>query len=353
MERSFVFLAAFILFLALIFGCASFGSGEKPTISEGAGQQTNGSQDGAGQGEALQNENDAVEEPVALQNESSGADIPLDPFVSYAPRNASDRMGEGQFRLPDQSDNTLEISVIDAGNADAVLVRKGNFTILVDAGDFEKVDARLRAMGIGRLDVVVATRDAQDAVGGMAQALGGYRVGELWDNGLPASSHGYETAMRLAEEKGITIKRPQAGESLEAFGIRLDVLNPQKVRLKGSPESDAVVLKISQGEFCLLLLNPTVQEIEGSLMNSGVDVRCPVITYFMHGEGRPTPSLLVERSNPKDVIISVGQNSNGLPSETTITRLEIGGKSVWRTDRHGTLTVSVDKDGSYTVTPEK
>jgi competence protein ComEC len=103
----------------------------------------------------------------------------------------------------------------------------------------------------------------------------------------------------------------------------------------------------------MLLLNPTVTEIESSLMNSGADVSCPVVSYFMHGEGRPTPSILVDRANPKDVVISVGANDRSLPSETTITRLEIAGKNVWRTDLQGTVEITKENDGEYRTSSKK
>jgi competence protein ComEC len=349
MKTAFAFLAACLLFLALIFGCASQ-QGGGATIKEKTRQPSRQQDTGFGQGYSPGPGLNATDG----ENESGGlADEPQDQFAGIIPRNISDKISDGQFKLEDQAYSPLKISVIDAGNADAVLIRKGEFTVLVDAGDFEKADAYLRANEIGRLDVLVATRDAPDAIEGMERVLGSYQVGEFWENGVPAVSGEYKAVVRKIGEKGIPIKRPEAGDSLDVFGVKFEVLNPQKLRLKGSAESDAIVLKISSGDFCMLLLNPTVTEIESSLMNSGADVSCPVVSYFMHGEGRPTPSILVDRANPKDVVISVGANDRSLPSETTITRLEIAGKNVWRTDLQGTVEITKENDGEYRTSSKK
>ncbi|MEM2137618.1 MAG: hypothetical protein QW568_00845 [Candidatus Anstonellaceae archaeon] len=350
MKTSFAFLAAMLLLFALIFGCASQQDGAAPTIKEKTRQPSRQQDTDFGQGYAPGPGLNATKG----DNDSGGlAEEPQDPFAGIVPRNVSDKINEGQFRLEDQTSKPLRISVIDAGNADAVLVRKGEFAMLLDAGNFERVNAYLRANEIGRLDILVATRDAPDAIAGMEGILGSYEVGEIWINGVPAVSNDYKEVLKKAEERGIAVKRPEAKDRLYLFGMGVDVLNPQKLRLKGSPESDAIVLKVSSGDFCMLLLNPTVTEIESSLMNAIADVRCPMVSYFMHGEGRPTPSVLVDRANPKDVVISVGENDRGLPSETTITRLKIAGKNVWRTDLQGTIEITKENDEDYRISSEK
>jgi len=100
-----------------------------------------------------------------------------------------------------------------------------------------------------------------------------------------------------------------------------------------------------------MLLNPTVQETENALIGRGLKTSCPVATFFKHGEGRPTSSLLIEGNSAlKDVVISVGENSDGLPSSTTLTRLALKGYNVWRTDLNGTIEVYADWVGNYQVT---
>jgi len=273
-------------------------------------------------------------------------------ILPETPRNVSGSIMDGQFAIRENFATPLKVYVIKDGQADSVLVNKGEFNMLVDAGSFAQVDAFLKKMGITRLNVVVATRDYSGAIGGIPNLLDSYKVDELWDNGAAQEGTAYYSLLEKAREKKVLLKGPEALESMEVNGMTVTVLNPQLQRIFSNPDNDAIVLKLSAGNFCMLLLNPTVQERENVLISTGENLRCDVITYYKHGEGRPEPSLLISSyAKPKDAIISVGvNNSVGLPTNTTLTRLALQSIKVWRTDTGGTVLVEAKSDGSsYTV----
>ncbi|MCX8196804.1 MAG: hypothetical protein N3G80_00595 [Candidatus Micrarchaeota archaeon] len=307
-------------------------------------------------------ENQTVAETVVKKNKTSAAsrpvELPPDPFASFIPRNISDRIADGQFRIYDMPGAPLNIYVIDAGEGDAVLVIKGNFYMLVDAGNAEKILSFLEKMQIKNLNVLVITRNAPEAINGAAEVLERIEVGEIWENNatpgrnlvsLTAEEDRYAEIIEKAKDMGIAIKRPQAGDSIVVSGMEIKVLNPQATRFKGNPDVDAIVLKLSFNNFCMLLLHPTVQDIESILMGADSELGCPVITYFKHGEGRPLPSLLVERYPPEHAIISVGKEMSGLPSPTTIERLLMKKIKVWRTDVDGTIRIYSDGYMPYEI----
>jgi len=266
-------------------------------------------------------------------------------------RNVSDRIGDGAFSIKKTPFEPLHIYVINDSNADAVLVRKGSFTMLIDAGDFLPVRKVLDGLGIERINVLVATRDDPGAINGMEDMVYGYAVDEFWDNNVTPSSREYSAALAAVAAKGITVKHPQEGDNLTVNGLDIRILNPQKQRMNGNPDIDAIVMRLGSGKFCAMLLNPTVQERENALIGRGVKTSCPVATFFKHGEGRPTSSLLIEGNSAlRDVIISVGPNGESLPSPTTLTRLSLKNYNVWRTDLNGTVDVYADWVGNYQVT---
>jgi len=155
------------------------------------------------------------------------------------------------------------------------------------------------------------------------------------------------------------VKFPQAKQSLFVNGLNISVMNPQKDRFRGSSESDAIILRLEYKDFCIVLLDPTVHEIEPALLSSNVPVgKCQVVQYFNRGEGRGGQaggySALVEgnMNSLRDVVISVGPSGYDLPSPTTLDRFEIRGWGVYRTDTGGTITVSSDGK-NYTISREK
>ena len=267
-------------------------------------------------------------------------------------RNVSDSIEDGEFSIKKMPFEPLHIYVINDSNADAILVRKGSFTMLIDAGNFLPVRKLLDDLFIERINVLVATRDDPGAVNGLEDMIYGYAVDEFWDNNVTPASQEYKAALAAVLEKGITVKHPQEGDNLTVNGLDIRILNPAKQRMKGSPESDAIVMRLGSGKFCAMLLNPTVQEMETAMMGRGVKTSCPVATFFKHGEGRSVSSLLIEGNSAlKDVIISVGENEDGMPSQTTLSRLALKDYSVWRTDQNGTIDVYADWAGNYQVTP--
>ena len=290
-------------------------------------------------------------EPWENYTLENGTVIEGDPFANILPRNSSDRIADGSFRINDQPWLPLNVYVIDDGYADAVLVNKGEFYMLVDAGNFEPVFEFLQEMKIDHISVLVASRDYERATGGIPGVLDSFQVDEFWDNGVPQSdqSASYQAILAKVKEKGITVKHPVAGDKLDVSGLRITALNPQKQRLLSNPDNDAIVLKLSVNDFCALLLNPTVQERENALIGTGESLRCDVVTYFKHGEGRPEASLLVGNyAKPKDAIISVGENSDKLPSSTTLERLAIDKVNVWSSE-NGTVYLTTEGMGDYSI----
>ncbi|VVB99238.1 Uncharacterised protein [uncultured archaeon] len=336
------FFAAALAFAMLLFGCVMPG-GQAP--SPPPSQITTPPA-------VLPANNSSAQEPEKIINASEPPpvqNVTVDPFAGITPRNVSGNIDGGQFRINEVPDAPLMVSVI-AGNGDSVLVRKGEFAMLVDAGDGASAGAYLKKIGVARLNVLVATRDDPIAIGGMKTIVDDFGVDELWDNAVPASSGDYAELLSDVAAKKILVKQPQAGDRMEVSGLEVHVLNPEKQRQNGNPDIDAIVMKLSFDRFCMLLLNPTVQDREGALLSAGAGASCRVVTYFKQGEARPTPSIIMSGGQVKDAIISVAPGTRGLPSNTTLTLLSMNRINAWRTDTNGTVLVTAGSIGNYTVT---
>ena len=64
-----------------------------------------------------------------------------------------------------------------------------------------------------------------------------------------------------------------------------------------------------------------------------------------HGSKYSTSSLLLRKTMPKAVIVSVGENSYGHPAQETLDRIQSAGAKVLRTDELGTIRCIGTKDG--------
>lgn len=269
---------------------------------------------------------------------------------SGIPRNVSDNISDGEFDILDFRLEPLKVKVLNCGNGDCVFVNKGLFYMLVDAGEAQPVIDEMDSRGIDRLNVVVATRDDPLAIRGISSIINSYTVDEFWYNGIDTGSAEWKSLLSLVKERGIAVKRPVVGDRMDVSGLGITVLNPQKQKMLSNPDNDAIVLKLSNKNFCMVLLNPTVQERENALITGSESLKCPVVTYYRQGMGRPDPSLLLKfYIQPKNAIISVGTGIAGLPSNTTLTRLAGDGVAVWRTDTQGAISVVSDLTGEYVI----
>jgi beta-lactamase superfamily II metal-dependent hydrolase len=225
--------------------------------------------------------------------------------------------------------------------------------MLIDAGNATPVMKQLSKMKVNRLNIVVATKDSPDAIAGLGDILDSNDVDEFWYSGITPRTQQLKDAITRIKAREIPIKHPHRGDTASIAGIDFYALNPEKQFYNGAPEADAVVLKISSGNFCMLLLNPTNQEKENAFIGLNESMDCQVATYFNHGEGRAQASLFIkDYVKPDDVIISAG-NTDGLPSSTILTYMSIYGIDTWVTGTNGTIEVIGDTSGTYSISASK
>ena len=65
----------------------------------------------------------------------------------------------------------LEIRFLDIGQGDAVLIRNGGKAALIDAGPSDRVATQLKVLGVKSLDLLVASHNHADHIGGADAVL--------------------------------------------------------------------------------------------------------------------------------------------------------------------------------------
>lgn len=83
-------------------------------------------------------------------------------------------------------------------------------------------------------------------------------------------------------------------------------------------------------------------------MESGADVHADVLKVGHHGSKSSSTKTFLQAVSPQYAVISVGDNSYGLPKRTVIRRMEKQNIQVYRTDVYGTIVFYSDGN---TVTP--
>jgi beta-lactamase superfamily II metal-dependent hydrolase len=106
---------------------------------------------------------------------------------------------------------------LDIGQGDSILFVLDGKTILIDAGapDMgDRVVRDLKALGVSRIDLLVATHPHSDHIGGMQEVLAAFPVGQVLDAGLPYTSSPYEHFLETIDRKDIPYRVGEQGRRL-------------------------------------------------------------------------------------------------------------------------------------------
>ncbi len=241
---------------------------------------------------------------------------------------------------------------------DATLIRAANRTVLFDAGPAEQAPAlvsKLRARGVSKLDLLVLSSNDPAFVGGAQRIMQEFPVDAVWTNGLSYSDLTWSSLQPYLDPA--KTRAVAYGDSQSWGDFKLEVLNPQPIPIRTSPEADSIVLKASYGSFCALLFSNSVAAgassadagtvfggVDSKIISGPVPLACPVLKVSHHGSANAASFQLLEKTRPEQAVISVGPNppQNLYPEPTLIRRLMLRNASVWTTDRLGDITVSSD-----------
>jgi competence protein ComEC len=236
----------------------------------------------------------------------------------------------------------LTVRFLDIGQGDATLIQHPDGTaVLFDGGPPEGgVTRLLRRAGVRRLAIVVATHASRDHHGGLAGVLARFPVGLLLDGGDGNPDRGLQAVRDEATRRGVRIVPAVAPMTLHAGGLTIQVISPPPRAPGPAPEDPnqrAVTAIVSSGAFDLFLSADA--ESESLLPLDLPDVEAMKVPH--HGSADPGLPEVLERLHPEMAGIEVGVNTYGHPTPSTLAALRHAGVPTYRTDRDGTVTLTV------------
>jgi len=237
----------------------------------------------------------------------------------------------------------LTVSFLDVGQGDATLIQDpAGPAILFDGGPADaRVVRLLRQAGVTRLSAVVATHSSADHHGGLLEVLRRFPVDRLLDGGDGTTDPGFRALLREARARGVPVTPARAGQRLRAGPLTVRILSPP-LRPPGPAPADpnprAVVAHVESGGFDLLLSADAESPTLVQLPLPDVDA----IKVPHHGSADPGLPAVLRALRPALAVVPVGENSYGHPHPDTLAALRRAVPNVRRTDRDGTVRLSVD-----------
>jgi competence protein ComEC len=197
------------------------------------------------------------------------------------------------LRTLDAAENTLSLRLMDVGQGQAVLLQApGGARMLVDGGNLfsprfdsgrDILTPVLCANHAPRLEWIISSHPDRDHTHGLFHLLKHFDIGHFAGNGDTKHTLTEELATILAGQT-----YPQytlsAGDSIQLTkGLRVDVLHPP-AGFKGSSNNKSLVLRLLWNETPLALIpGDTERSAIQHMLDSGLDLRAPVLVLPHHG----------------------------------------------------------------------
>ena len=235
------------------------------------------------------------------------------------------------------------ITVLDVGQADAILVRDGARCMLVDAGVDEQAAAALARNHVLHLDAVVVTHWDRDHWGGLPDVLETVGVDRLlvaegaleaMPSELRSSFHG--ELLELSE-----------GDTVGIGGFSCRVVWPRGP-VAGEENADSLCLDVSyrgQGRSLEMLLTGDTERDQAAAYAAQVgDI--DVLKVGHHGSAVSVDAEVLEALDPELAVASAGEgNSYGHPTPECVDALEAYGAVFACTKDVGDVTIEPATDG--------
>lgn len=234
-----------------------------------------------------------------------------------------------------------QIALCDVGQGDAVLVRSGGATGLIDTGpDPDRLAKCLDTLGVGRLDLVVLTHYDLDHVGGWEAIRG---RADLVIVG-PTDGADDEAIIAALDAGGARIVPVRRGDEGMLGEWRWRVEWPTAGPIE--PGNDASVtirldgvLECARGCLSGLFLGDLGAEPQSRLTRLGV-APVDVVKVSHHGSADQDSELYAAAAARVGLIGVGAENGYGHPTRTALEILDLVGTAAWRTDRCGVVLVA-------------
>lgn len=233
-------------------------------------------------------------------------------------------------------------TMLDVGQGQSILMQNGDFTVMVDCGgdsgdrDGEAAARKLISLGQRQLDALVLTHYDKDHTCGVEQLLQRIEVDYLFVPDISDDSGRREAVLSAAQAHDVTVRFVTEDILIESDGITLQILMP----FANSSDNEGLCALMSMGEYDILITGDMSTESEYRLLERHEIPDLEILVAGHHGSKYSTSEVLLRRTKPEIVLISVGKNSYGHPTQAVLDRVAAVGATVYRTDLHGEITIT-------------
>lgn len=235
------------------------------------------------------------------------------------------------------------VTILDVGQADAILIRQGGAVALVDCGLDERVVTALVRNNVHHIDAVFVTHWDEDHWGGLPDVLEQFSVGTI----AVAANALEDAPAEVLNRSGVEYRQVRRGDTVDIGAFCARVMWPFE-SVDGEGNEDSLILLLSyaqEGKSLLMLLTGDAeldQEREFAQEVGDIDV----LKLGHHGSKVSVDGELLDVLKPELSIASAGEgNRYGHPSDACVDAVREAGGAFACTIERGDITITPTAKG--------
>ena len=264
-------------------------------------------------------------------------------FENFEITPSQENINQRVQEAPVTAEDKLEVTFIDVGQADSILLESKGEYMLVDAGNNEdgpKLVTYLENKNIKDFKYVIGTHPHEDHIGGLDDIINNFNIETFYMPDVITTTKTFEDVLDSLEAKNITLSIPNKNDTFNLGEATVKVLY-----VGTDEESDlndtSVVIKVTYQNVSFLLTGDASTKVEETLDRK--DLESTVLKVGHHGSTTATDKEFLSLVNPTYAIISVGKNNQyHHPHTSVINTLNDQNITTYRTDEDGTIEMITD-----------
>ena len=267
-------------------------------------------------------------------------------------------MGIFLIRLPGE----LNVTMLDVGQGECIGIEtREHHVYLVDAGSTSnkktgqyQIIPWLKYIGTRSVEGFFITHWDEDHISAVGELLdwsksSRVKIRRIFLPNAALKDEALETLLQQIEEADVPVEYLSAGEGMMDGALQISCLHPYAKKVPEDRNDASLVLRLSQGEFQMLLTGDLEQSGEDWLVEQAHPaaqnpLRCTILDAGHHGASNATGEALLDLAQPGLVLISCGKNNRyGHPAPEMLKRLEEREICWYSTAKVGAIQVHVGK----------
>jgi competence protein ComEC len=251
----------------------------------------------------------------------------------------------GATALAPKHHAAAELTALDVGQGDSLLLRADDHVVLVDGGgradDPRTGETQLLPLlvdrGVRHIDAVALTHAHPDHCGGVPAVIEQLDVGAVWLSPRRLTGDCAQRVLEACIRTSTPIHLARDGDRLALGPLHATAMLAPTAFRRAKENNSSLVLRVQLQSHRILLTGDIEREAEAEL--SSRNLRCEILKVAHHGSRSSSSAPLLDAAHARVAVISCGRhNVFGHPHPATLAALAERRIRVWRTDLNGSVT---------------